>query len=210
MDLSITKINRLDDDETVFVGVLHDITAHKATEDELRRASYTDQLTGLPNRRHFRDYLNVEWSRAARMRTPLTLAMVDIDFFKRFNDTYGHQAGDTCLVDVAQCLKRTSRRTADLTARYGGEEFVVVLPDVEREAAAQHSEKLRAAVEALQVPNDDSEAARVVTISVGVATTVPDEHHSIRTLIEAADKALYQAKSGGRNRVVQHPEEMLY
>jgi diguanylate cyclase (GGDEF)-like protein len=182
--------------------IAHDISEHKQLEEILNRLSRNDGLTGLANRRHFDEFYQQEWKRALREETPLSLILCDIDFFKNYNDTYGHQAGDDCLRAVAGVLQSCLRRPGDLAARYGGEEFIVVLPGTLREGALAVAESLRGAVEALAIPHSASAAAPVVTICLGVSFTVPAPGDSLAALLAAADRALYRAKEEGRNRVV--------
>ncbi|MBJ6801655.1 diguanylate cyclase [Geomonas propionica] len=169
---------------------------------ELRRLSISDPLTGLGNRRHFEVMLDQEWQRAVRSERPVALIFLDIDFFKNFNDNYGHQAGDNCLKLVAQELGRFARRPGDTAARYGGEEFVLLLSGVGLADAATIAKACRKAVQALQIPHCDSAVAGVVTISAGVAAMIPDLDAGRQQLVEAADQALYRAKLKGRNNVV--------
>ena len=187
--------------------VLARVRAHvelKRLRDRLELMSTTDGLTGVANRRGFDACLAREWQRAARARGQLSLIMADIDFFKIFNDHYGHLAGDTCLRAVAQVIAETASRPADLVARYGGEEFVALLPDTDAAGAAQLAEKMRGRLASLDIAHAASEAARHVTISLGVATLVPETRDDPSYLILQADEALYRAKDGGRNRVVAH------
>ena len=173
----------------------------------LARFSYLDAVTGIANRRNFDDGLELEWRRLQREPGALSLVMIDIDNFKAFNDTYGHQKGDECLKLVAQTLRHALHRPGDLCARYGGEEFGVILPGTDAEGAVGVAEALRQAVEALGVPHSASPASPVVTISAGVATVLPQDGSSGYGLLEAADKALYQSKHGGRNRTtLAHPQ----
>jgi diguanylate cyclase (GGDEF)-like protein len=165
----------------------------------LETLSVTDSLTGLANRRRLADVLDLEWQRALRPGTPLGLAMIDIDYFKAFNDLYGHPAGDHCLRRVAAALNETVRAT-DLVARYGGEEFAAVMPGVNLVGAKRISERMRAAVMALRQPHEQSPLG-VVTISVGVAATVPSRSGLPTQLIDLADHLLYEAKNHGRNQV---------
>jgi diguanylate cyclase (GGDEF)-like protein len=169
--------------------------------DELRRLSISDALTNLGNRRHFEVMLDQEWLRAMRSQTPISLIFFDIDFFKPYNDNYGHQAGDDCLRLVAEKMGGFAKRPGDTSARYGGEEFVLLLSGTEQAQAATIAEACRASVENLRIPHEHSKVSDVVTISAGVATMVPDGITSRRELVETADKALYQAKWEGRNRV---------
>lgn len=160
-----------------------------------------DGLTGIPNRRHMDEYLAKEWQRALREETSLSVVLIDIDYFKAFNDRYGHQAGDEALIQVAQCLSYQAHRPADLVARYGGEEFIAVLPDTNTLGAGILAEKMRAAVERLQLINEGSQAHRVLTISCGLACLTPQTDLRIDKILQDADEALYRAKSGGRNQV---------
>jgi diguanylate cyclase (GGDEF)-like protein len=177
--------------------------------ETLHRISTTDPLTGAANRRNFDAVLDVEWRRAARARSPLTLIMIDIDAFKAYNDAYGHQAGDDCLRRVAESLQARFHRAGDLVTRYGGEEFAVLLSGVASDHARELGESLRAAVEQMMIEHRTSPASGVVTISVGVATMVPDANDAAVALLKAADQALYTAKNAGRNRVSVHSSSDL-
>jgi diguanylate cyclase (GGDEF)-like protein len=172
----------------------------KANE-RLLQMTTQDSLTEIANRRRFDEALAAEWRRGLRARSPLSILMIDIDFFKAFNDLYGHAAGDDCLRRVAQALDRSLRRAGDLVSRYGGEEFAIILPVIELGPAVSIAERLRSAVELMAIRHESSDAAAVVTISVGAATGVPGSFHSSSDLIAAADRALYAAKRTGRNRV---------
>jgi diguanylate cyclase (GGDEF)-like protein/PAS domain S-box-containing protein len=180
-----------------------DITDQKRIEELLRRLSTQDGLTGIANRRHFDEFLNREWRRALRNGSPFSLIMADIDYFKAYNDTYGHQMGDECLRQIASTLKQTLNRPEDLVARYGGEEFAVVLPGTKANGAVYVAETLRTRVENLGIPHASSGISPVVTISLGIASLIPVREHSPEMLISASDQALYQAKSQGRNRIVK-------
>lgn len=162
----------------------------------------TDGLTGLNNRRTLGEILDQEWRRAKRTRSILSLLFVDIDRFKMYNDTYGHQAGDDALAAVAKCIGDNIRRPTDSAARYGGEEFVVVLPDTSPEGAASIAEKIRAAISNLAIEHKASEYGRV-TASIGAAAWTPEQDVDVSAVIRAADAALYDAKATGRNRVAQ-------
>jgi two-component system chemotaxis family response regulator WspR len=166
---------------------------------ELQRLSSLDGLTSLANRRQFDETLEQEWQRTSRTDMPLSLIFADIDFFKRYNDHYGHQAGDDCLKQVAQALKSTVHRPADLVCRYGGEEFVMILPDTTAEGALAVAEKMLRSVANLNIEHENSDAAGHVTLSIGVATANPQENTKPQTLIETADQMLYRAKERGRN-----------
>jgi diguanylate cyclase (GGDEF)-like protein len=169
---------------------------------KLRRLSYLDGLTGISNRRHFEEIFDLEWRRACRAGTALSLIMIDADFFKAFNDAYGHQHGDNCLIRLASILRNSVNRPGDMVARYGGEEFVVVLPETEAQGASELAEVIRARVETMEITPEGLPADKAVTISLGVVTDYPTRGFSSAALISAADDALYQAKEEGRNRVV--------
>ena len=174
----------------------------KQQTDLLRVLTRKDSLTGIANRRHFDETLAAEWRRCAREMKPLSLIMIDIDFFKRFNDFYGHQAGDACLRQVAACIDAGFTRSHDLAARYGGEEFVCVLPDTSLEGAQSKALLLLKTVQALNIIHDKSDVeGQVVTISLGVASTIPRAENVPSDLIRLADRMLYSAKEAGRNTV---------
>ena len=177
---------------------------------ELKRLSSMDGLTGLANRREFDTTLKQEWQRATRTELPLSLLFADIDYFKRYNDSYGHQAGDDCLKKIADSLQHTVHRPADLVSRYGGEEFVMILPDTTSGGALAVAEKVLAHIADLNIPHKHSDAVDHVTLSIGVATLCPEEGSSPDELVEAADKALYKAKENGRNciEVAQPPAQL--
>jgi diguanylate cyclase (GGDEF)-like protein/PAS domain S-box-containing protein len=198
MDLTMTPMHAADG---LFVALLHDITHHKRSEDALQRAALLDPLTQIANRRHFDDFLHKEWQRAIRNSQPLSLVVLDVDHFKLYNDTLGHAAGDVCLQKVAQTLQDHAARPTDLAARYGGEEFVLLFAETPAENAGRLAEMIRTAVEALQIPNPRSATSSWLTVSVGVATIVPTQLDAIENLFVCADRAMYAAKAGGRNRV---------
>jgi diguanylate cyclase (GGDEF)-like protein len=175
-----------------------------AANQELRRLSAVDGLTGIANRRHFDESLSREWRRAARARRPLTVILWDIDFFKQYNDVYGHQSGDTCLKAVANALAAEARRPGDRVTRFGGEEFAIILPDTDARGAAYIAERMRIAVVGLAIPHSGSTVARIVTASGGVASLVPQAEGGESELVHWADAALYEAKRAGRNRVVTY------
>jgi len=177
------------------------------TTVELQRQNSVDALTGLNNRRYLDEYLTIEWKRAAREQTPLSVLMIDIDEFKRYNDTYGHPAGDEVLRKVAATIRASFERPADVAARYGGEEFTVVLPNTKLGGARFVANKIAHTVETLQIEHTASTVSGYVTVSVGVASTVPPRDGQLTTLIEMADAALYEAKRMGRNRAVAYVKE---
>jgi len=179
--------------------VMHQL---EGANQELERISLTDRLTDLANRRHFETVLDQEWRRSVREGYPMSLVMVDIDFFKAYNDTYGHPRGDECLKQVAGALRESVYRPGDLVARYGGEEFVVILSNTDSSGASVVAERIRVKVEERGIPHSQSSVSECVTVSAGVATVVPDRDSLADMLISAADQALYEAKQKGRNRVV--------
>ena len=160
-----------------------------------------DPLTLLPNRRVFDESLSTAWSACARAGQPLSVALLDIDLFKAYNDHYGHPAGDACLQQVANILRRVVRRRTDLVARYGGEEFLLLLPQTDAAGAALFAERVRAAIEEAALPHAASTVAGCVTVSIGVVTAQPDAVSLPERLFFAADAALYEAKADGRNCV---------
>jgi diguanylate cyclase (GGDEF)-like protein len=174
--------------------------------DALRGLAYLDGLTGVPNRRRLDEYLGDEFKRAIRSNTPLSIIMLDVDHFKQYNDTYNHSAGDFCLQRIANAIKATLRRPADLVARYGGEEFAIILPDTPVSAAIALAEDIRKQIENLAIPHETSEVTQHVTASMGVAGVLPDTKISAGELLIQADTALYQAKKKGRNRVTKYRE----
>lgn len=173
----------------------------RTLNDELEKLSHSDNLTGLPNRRRFEDVFELEWRRATRERHSLAICMLDVDHFKPYNDTLGHQAGDQCLQQVAGCLQACFRRPGDMIARYGGEEFVGLLAHTDKRGAHIVFEWLRKRVEDLQIPHP---TRPVVTISLGFCVGIPGAKSSPEDMIKNADDALYVAKQEGRNRVRQH------
>ena len=169
---------------------------------ELQQLAFLDSLTQLANRRRFDEYLDQEWKRMLRDKMPLSLILCDIDSFKVYNDTYGHQAGDHCLQLVARAISLGAKRPADLVARYGGEEFVVVLPNTESEGVLRVSEEIQANIRDLKILHANSQANPYLTLSFGAASSIPSDESSAEILIAAADRALYQAKTEGADRIV--------
>lgn len=192
-----------------------DLKQLKRTEEQLREEKtkaedlanklYTlssiDGLTGIANRRQFEAFLAKEWNRARRLQTELSLILCDIDYFKLYNDYFGHQEGDKCLQKIAGILEEHARRGGDLAARYGGEEFVMILPDTMLDSAKTIAEQIRTTVEKLSILHPASKISNVVTVSIGAASIVPDQHTSSSALIAEADRNLYKAKANGRNQV---------
>lgn len=183
------------------VETLRDMTVQKEAQGELERLAMRDGLTSVANRRSFDTTLAIEWRRATRESRTLSLLMIDVDFFKLYNDTYGHQGGDECLRRVAEAMSKVVKRSSDEVARYGGEEFAILLPTTDQQGACVVAERIRVAVEELAVPHARSEVADHVTVSIGVASMVVSQHCTSAELIGAADRALYRAKQQGRNRV---------
>jgi diguanylate cyclase (GGDEF)-like protein len=173
----------------------------KKYRDYLEHLSMIDGLTGIHNRRHFNEYFDREWRRAVRYKTPISVAIMDIDFFKLFNDHYGHMAGDDCLRRIAQALKSSIRRPGDQVFRYGGEEFICVLPNTDTDGAMTVSENIRKSVAELKISHDRSRVSPYITLSIGVSTIIPLNDTSHGMLIEQADKLLYKAKQAGRNQI---------
>ena len=188
---------------TLFLA--REIGRRARAERSLEQLATTDALTGLKNRRKFDDVIDTEWRRAVRQRTPLALLLLDVDHFKAFNDTLGHQPGDQALIAIGGCIAASVCRAGDCAARYGGEEFAVLLPGLSAEEAFSVAEVIRGAVE--QLPADPI----ALTVSVGVASLTPTAAMNFAGLVEAADKALYAAKAAGRNRsmVASHAQLAL-
>jgi two-component system chemotaxis family response regulator WspR len=168
----------------------------------LQKLSSLDGLTGIANRRTFDETLSKEWNRAVRDQKPLGLIMLDIDFFKLYNDYYGHQGGDDCLKKVAKGLEAAINRDADFLARYGGEEFSAILPDTDIQGAVKVAEEMRQSIKSLRIEHANSKISDIVSISIGVASMIPQNDTEPETLIAAADQALYKAKEEGRDRII--------
>jgi len=166
-----------------------------------------DQLTKLPNRRSFDNRLTLEWNRAVREKMPLSILMLDIDHFKDYNDTYGHQQGDIALQTVAGVIPKPIKRAIDFVARWGGEEFVVLLPNTDSNGAMRVAEEIRTKVENIAIPSIDDGTTKNVTVSIGINTQIPSPNKTIGELIAKADEALYRAKKAGRNKVCWHKSE---
>jgi diguanylate cyclase (GGDEF)-like protein len=164
-----------------------------------------DSLTQLANRRRFDEVLEQEWRRMRRLHLPLALILCDVDYFKRYNDTYGHQAGDECLRSIAQILRSHIKRPGDLVARYGGEEFAIILPNTECSQATQLATQILNAVLHLKIAHEQSDISPYITLSIGISSIVPNGYHQPANLVQLADQALYEAKSQGRNRLIMKP-----
>ena len=176
--------------------------ALEKANQELQRLATLDGLTQVANRRRFDEYLSQEWQRLKREQLPLSLIMCDVDYFKSYNDTYGHQAGDDCLRQVAQAIKKTAKRSTDLVARYGGEEFILILPNTNEEGGMNIAGLMHESIHSLKIPHANSSVCKYVTLSIGVSSTIPSQNCSQETLISIVDKALYEAKQQGRNRII--------
>ena len=174
----------------------------EAANRKLKRLSDTDALTGLANRRYLEKFLQREWQHAMRYSYPISVLMIDIDFFKNYNDGLGHQAGDRCLQRLAELLKSFERRPGDLAARFGGEEFVIVLSGTDEAGAEKIAEEIRKGVLALKISHPSSEVSAYVSVSIGGASVIPSMEGSKEGLIELADRAMYRAKELGRNQSV--------
>ena len=213
--LTATSFFGLEGELMGMVAEFKDITSRKRAEvalekanRELQRLSVLDGLTQVANRRRFDEALNEEWQRLSRERAPLSLIFCDIDYFKLYNDTYGHQAGDDCLRAVADTINANCQRPGDFVARYGGEEFIVILPNTEAEGAVHLAEDIREEIERLKIPHMRSQVSRYITLSLGISCVFPSVHITPESLIGAADKALYEAKNQGRNRTVLKAADM--
>ncbi len=177
-------------------------TSLKQANLELEKLVNLDALTQIANRRCFDDRLRFEWERLSREQQPMSLLLLDIDYFKRYNDCYGHQTGDKCLKAIAQTVEQTLYRPADLVARYGGEEFVAILPNTDLDGAIIVAEQIRSAIANLEIPHQNSDISDRVTVSVGITSLIPNPEQKLSTLIQQADVALYGAKQKGRNRAI--------
>jgi len=200
---------------TKMVFIVRDITERKLAEQKIKELvqqleiekniaqhnSITDSLTGLANRRYFDEALRTEFSRSKRSGSTLSLIMLDVDYFKKFNDSYGHLAGDDCLRQIGTTLKAIVARAPDIVARYGGEEFVVILPETVAPGAEALAERIREAIEALAIPHSASDTSDFVTVSLGVVTVYTTSLESPEQVVALADEAMYCAKNGGRNRI---------
>ncbi|HYW19573.1 MAG TPA: PleD family two-component system response regulator [Nodularia sp. (in: cyanobacteria)] len=176
----------------------------EAANQALQHLAYIDGLTGLANRRRFDDYLNTQWINSAQQQSPLSMILCDIDFFKFYNDEYGHPAGDICIQEVGNILNNQAEKNQVLVARYGGEEFAVIMPYTDSATAFEVATIMKASVINLQIAHSGSTISEYVTLSMGVVTIIPTWESSAADLVMAADQALYQAKKEGRNRIVQN------
>jgi diguanylate cyclase (GGDEF)-like protein len=195
----IAAMQRITDMRGRLVALTRELSGINAS---LREQSAQDALTGIPNRRSFDTAFEQEWNHAARSGKPLALVLADVDHFKRYNDTYGHQQGDDCLKAVAVAIRQAARRKVDMVARYGGEEFAMLLPDTPAVSALLVAGRVLEAVRGLHLPHSNSPTSGHVTLSLGVCATVPRADLRPEDLVKVTDKALYEAKSKGRNQAV--------
>lgn len=198
---------------TALIGFMFDISEHKKAEQELVRLhkeleafAVKDGLTGVWNRRRFDSILDIEWASARRSGQPLSLILLDVDFFKQYNDRYGHGQGDECLKSVARTLELAATRPRDMVARVGGEEFALILPETDADAARKIAERCLGLIGNLQIPHERSAVGKFVTASIGVGAIMPSAEMEPRHFIDAVDKVLYKAKQKGRNRVEAAPQ----
>jgi diguanylate cyclase (GGDEF)-like protein len=180
----------------------HDAAERARLNQELDRMAHQDALTGLANRRHFDLLLEREWERLRREEHPLAALFIDVDHFKKYNDTYGHAAGDECLTAIGGVLADAARRPGDVAARYGGEEFIILLPNTDIGGALEVAERIISDIDALQIPNTSSSTSEYVTVSIGLCLKTPQSHDAAAEILLQADQALYEAKSAGRHQVV--------
>ena len=199
-EVSVGKVlTTLTNDDVLFTGIIKDISQRHKMEENIYRLTITDSLTTIYNRRYFDLQLVKEWDRAKRKSFPMSLIMVDIDFFKKYNDLLGHQAGDECIVKVAKAISSIATRTGEFAARYGGEEFVLLLPFANKNDVLEISKNVKKKISLLNISHPSSQVATKVTVSIGASTLHPNDTMLPRDLICMADKALYVAKNDGRN-----------
>ncbi|MCG7903976.1 sensor domain-containing diguanylate cyclase [Candidatus Thiodiazotropha endoloripes] len=196
------RVNALEFDKSRIVIIDHsNITERKIAEEQALYLSRIDSLTGLSNRRHFDDFLTDEWKRCIRSQMPITMAMIDIDFFKHLNDSSGHHAGDECLETISDIMKEFAKRPSDVCARYGGDEFVIVYGNSAMDESLVLMLKLMDTIRKKEIPNPDSPISSNITVSIGLATAYPDIDSTEEDIIKAADTLLYKAKDGGRDHI---------
>jgi diguanylate cyclase (GGDEF)-like protein/PAS domain S-box-containing protein len=207
IDFSIRPIRNSQGEIILLIPEGRDITERKKMEEALKNANLKlerlatlDSLTQVANRRYFKHYLEQEWKRLTREKQPLSLILCDVDYFKRYNDHYGHPVGDDCLIKVTRAMKLAIQRPTDLIARYGGEEFVIILPNTSFRDAINFAQDIQAKIHQLGIPHAQSKVSQYVTLSLGVASLIPDTKYTPEDLISVADVALYRAKQQGRNR----------
>jgi len=196
------RVNRIEAQKERLQELVNERTEQlRKVNKKLELLAREDGLTKIANRRTFQNYLELEWNRAKREKRPMSMMMLDVDLFKLYNDTYGHQAGDDCLIKIAQILNDTVNRPGDFIVRYGGEEFSVILLNTNTKGAVYLAKEIKQNIIDRQIPFRNSSVKNVVTVSLGVSTLVPSEKNNNAELILFADKALYRAKKEGRNRI---------
>jgi diguanylate cyclase (GGDEF)-like protein/PAS domain S-box-containing protein len=208
LETAVKKMKETKENRDELICISRDITERKQIQEELKEKnrllenlSNYDSLTEIPNRRYFDRKLEIEWNKAVENGTPISLILFDIDFFKKYNDTYGHQQGDECLKMVAKTGQSILPQSSMVIARFGGEEFVVLLPEMSQYGAFKVADSLRKTIQALAIPHERSSVGPVVTISVGVSTSIPKKDDNAQELLKQSDQALYKAKAAGKNRV---------
>lgn len=206
LQMLVAAISRRNIDLEIILDTLreHGDAIHDQWYAKIREAKHlagVDGLTQIPNRRSFDDHLKAQWQLMAERQLPLSIILADIDYFKQYNDTYGHLLGDTCLKHVAQALQGTISHRADLVARYGGEEFAVILPETNLSGAIAIATRIQSQIEYLQLPHACSSVSHYITLSIGVASLVPTLEQLPQVLVAAADRLLYVAKQSGRNQI---------
>lgn len=205
-------VGPIHDDEGQLIAVvetLRDMTNYRTAQTALEELAVVDDMTGLSNRRYFNERLRIEWKLAQRLNHPLSLIMIDVDYFKQFNDTYGHQKGDDCLKAVADEIQKSVFRGTEAVCRYGGEEFCVLLPAIDIEGAYIIAERVRENIEKLSLSHETSNASDWVTLSCGVSTISPKQGEEASQLVALADEALYKSKAQGRNKTLIAQDEIL-
>jgi two-component system CheB/CheR fusion protein len=200
VESSITEIKNSENKVTNYVNIFHDVTSRKKHEELLEKWSKTDQMTGLGNRRAFDEDIEMQWRICMRHQFYIGLIILDVDYFKKFNDNYGHKAGDDCLVKISDVLQINVRRGDDKISRYGGEEFVIILTQTSETGLEKIASSILKDVAALKIPHEGSDVAAHVTISAGISMVIPNMETSWSELLDMADQALYEAKNSGRNK----------
>ncbi|MES9851387.1 MAG: sensor domain-containing diguanylate cyclase [Candidatus Thiodiazotropha sp. L084R] len=198
----LMRVTRFFSENELFIIIEHtNITERKLAEEHVIRLSQIDSLTGLANRRYFDDFFDSEWKRCTRSEMPISLAMIDIDYFKLLNDFSGHRAGDKCLKEISDILKNYTKRPTDICSRYGGDEFMIVYGNTVQDESLVLMLKLMDEIKKLEIPNPNSPINNTISVSIGLVTTYPDVDSNIEELIQASDRLLYKAKEGGRNYI---------
>jgi len=196
------RVNEFEiNNERYFVISHQNITERKLAEEKIKNLAAIDGLTEISNRRAFDNFLHDEWNRCLRLQKPISLAIIDIDYFKLLNDSYGHKAGDDCLKKVGQVIKGFAKRPSDIAARYGGEEFAIVWGDTSIDNAKEMMERLLESVRSLSISNPQSDTHKHLTVSIGLAELIPTRDSDESSIVALSDKMLYQAKQNGRNRI---------